>query len=71
MAKVKDEWLIPIGGICLAAAILFDRFIIGVGLVDFAIGILTGLSIVLNLVGLHKSRNRLSVQGEVTELSPS
>ena len=58
MAILKDEWLIPIGSLCLAASILIDRFIIGDGLLDFLIGILTGLSIVLNLVGLHKSRNK-------------
>jgi hypothetical protein len=58
MAILKDEWLIPIGSICLAASILIDRFIVGDGLLDFLIGILTGLSIVLNLVGLYRFRNQ-------------
>ena len=58
MAILKNEWLIPIGCICLAASILLDRFIVGDGIIDFVIGILTGLSIALNLVGLYKSRNQ-------------
>jgi hypothetical protein len=58
MAIIKDEWLIPIGCICLATSILLDRFVPGDGIVDFLIGILTGVSIVLNLVGLHKSRTQ-------------
>lgn len=58
MAILKDEWLIPIGCICLALSILLDRFVVGDGIIDFVIGILTGLSITLNLVGLHKSRNQ-------------
>jgi hypothetical protein len=56
MAILKDEWLIPIGCICLAVSILLDRFVVGDGVVDFVIGLLTGVSIVLNLVGLYKSR---------------
>jgi hypothetical protein len=58
MAVIKDEWLIPIGCICLAASILLDRFVTGDGIVDFLIGVLTGISIVLNLVGLYKSRTQ-------------
>jgi hypothetical protein len=46
--------LIPIGGLCLASALLIDRFIGPGNLVDFAVGILVGLSIILNLVGLHR-----------------
>jgi hypothetical protein len=58
MAILKDEWLIPIGCICLAISILLDRFVVGDGVLDFVIGILTGLAIVLNLVGLYRSRGR-------------
>ena len=58
MAILKDDWLIPIGCICLAVSILLDRFVIGDGLLDFVIGILTGLAIVLNLVGLYRSKER-------------
>ena len=46
MAIIKEEWLIPIGCICLAASILLDRFVPGDGIVDFLIGVLTGISIV-------------------------
>ena len=57
MAILKDEWLIPTGCICLAISILIDRFVVGDGFLDFVIGILTGLSIVLNLIGLYRSRS--------------
>ena len=54
---LRDEWLIPIGGICLAAAILTDRFVpLEAAILDFIIGVLTGLSMVLNLVGLYRMR---------------
>ena len=58
MVVLKNEWLIPVGCICLAISILLDRFVVGDGILDFIIGILTGLSIVLNLVGLYRSRGR-------------
>jgi len=60
MGILRDDLLIPVGGICLAAALLIDRFI-GPGIsVDFLVGILTGLSIALNLVGLYRRRNTTS-----------
>jgi len=34
-----------------------DHFVPGDGVLDFMIGTLTGMSIVLNLVGLYRSRN--------------
>ncbi|RDE17229.1 MAG: hypothetical protein C4K48_00425 [Candidatus Thorarchaeota archaeon] len=56
MVLVKEEWLMPIGCICLAAAILADRFLlVEAPVLDFIIGILTGVSVVLNLVGLYKT----------------
>lgn len=57
MAILKDDLLIPVGGICLAAAILMDRFVGSGTSVDFLVGLLTGLSIVLNLLGLYRRRN--------------
>jgi hypothetical protein len=52
----KNGALIPFGGICLSAALLIDRFA-GTGtLVDFFVGLFTGLAIILNLVGLYRSR---------------
>lgn len=55
MALIKNEWLIPLGGICLAIAILADRFLlIEEPILDFVIGVLTGMSMILNLVGLVK-----------------
>ena len=57
MAILKDDLLIPVGGICLAAAILMDRFVGSGASVDFLVGLLTGLSIALNLLGLYRRRN--------------
>lgn len=57
MAILTDDLLIPVGGICLAAAILMDRFVGSGASVDFLVGLLTGLSIVLNLLGLYRRRN--------------
>jgi len=57
MALMKDEWLIPVGVVCLAAAILSDRFLMIAGTVlDFVVGILVGVSIVLNVAGLYRMR---------------
>jgi hypothetical protein len=56
MAVLKDEWLIPVGGICLAIALLVDRFVPGDGVLDLVLGVLIGLAIALNLAGLYKSR---------------
>ncbi len=59
MALIKDNWLIPIGGICLAIAILSDRFLmVDVPVLDFIIGVFTGMSVVLNLVGLYRMRSK-------------
>ena len=56
MVLIKEEWLIPIGCICLAAAILAERFlIVEAPVLDFIIGVLTGMSVVLNLVGLYRT----------------
>jgi hypothetical protein len=55
---IKDDWLIPVGSICLAAAILSDRFIpVEAAILDFVIGVLTGLALILNLVGLYRMRS--------------
>jgi hypothetical protein len=58
MALMKNEWLIPVGVLCLAAAILSDRFLLMIGgtVLDFVVGILVGVSIVLNLAGLYRMR---------------
>ncbi len=58
LAILRDDLLIPIGGLCLAAAILMDRFIGPGALVDFLVGVFTGLAIVLNLLGLYRSRKQ-------------
>jgi hypothetical protein len=59
MVLIKDEWLIPIGSMCLAFAILADRFLlVDMPILDFTIGGLTGMSLVLNLVGLYRMKHR-------------
>jgi hypothetical protein len=61
LALIKEEWLLPLGGICLAIALLADRFlVIDNGIVDFLVGVLTGMSMVLNIVGLWKTGRKLS-----------
>ena len=53
MALIRDEWLLPLGVICLAIALLADRFLlIDVPIVDFLVGVFSGLAVVLNLFGL-------------------
>ncbi len=61
MALIKDEWLLPLGGIFLAIAILADRFLVtDAGILDFIIGVFTGMSMVLNIVGLWKAGRKMS-----------
>ncbi|MHA2066599.1 MAG: hypothetical protein ACXABY_19680 [Candidatus Thorarchaeota archaeon] len=55
---MKDEWLIPLGGICLAVALTIDHFLPENESLSFLMGVLIGLSITLNLAGLYRSRNR-------------
>ena len=60
MAIRKVEWLFSIGGICLAAAILLDRFVGPGNFVDFLVGLFTGLAIILNIVWLYRQGKNLS-----------
>ncbi|MFQ5833441.1 MAG: hypothetical protein ACE5H4_12100 [Candidatus Thorarchaeota archaeon] len=53
---LKDEWLIPIGGICLAAALIIGQFLPDNEILSFIMGVLIGMSIILNLVGLYRTR---------------
>ena len=57
MGILRDDLLIPVGGICLAAALLIDRFVGPGAIVDFVVGLLIGSSIVLNLIGLYRRKN--------------
>jgi hypothetical protein len=54
---LKNEWLIPLGTLCLAIALTIDHFLPENEALSFLMGILIGLSITLNLVGLYRSRN--------------
>ena len=61
MALIKDEYLLPLGGICLAFAILSDKFLlIDLHILDFLVGVSTGLALVLNLFGLIKISRKIS-----------
>ncbi|MDH5362192.1 MAG: hypothetical protein OEW84_02640 [Aigarchaeota archaeon] len=57
MAIVKDENLVPTGMICLAVAILVDRFLPPDPPLSFVIGVLTGISIVLNITGIIRTQH--------------
>jgi hypothetical protein len=55
LALIKEEWLLPLGGICLAIAIMADRFLlVDAPILDFLVCVFTGMALVLNLVGLVK-----------------
>jgi hypothetical protein len=57
MALLRDEWLIPVGGLCLAVAILADRFLpVDSPILDFVFGVLAGVFMVLNLAVLYRMR---------------
>jgi hypothetical protein len=61
MTLIKDEWLLPLGAICFAIALLADRFLlIEVPIIDFVVGIFAGLALVLNLFGLVKMSKKMS-----------
>lgn len=54
----------PIGMICLSIAILLERFAPDTTIIAFTVGLLTGLSLVLNVYYLYtQSRTRLRKQG--------
>ena len=51
----------PLGGICLTIALLADRFLlIEVPIIDFVVGIFSGLALILNLFGLVKMSRKVS-----------
>ncbi|MHA1401920.1 MAG: hypothetical protein ACTSQE_16335 [Candidatus Heimdallarchaeaceae archaeon] len=61
MAPIKEEWLIPLGGICIAIAVILDRFLlIEIPIVDFLVGVFAGMDLVLNFFGLVKRRGKLN-----------
>ena len=59
--KLQQVLALPIGMIFLAIAILMEKFLNGNSLFDFIEGMLTGLSIVLNIYYIfavaHKNKN--------------
>jgi len=58
--KLEKVLALPIGMICLAIAILMGKFLPVTNLFDFIEGLLTGLSIVLNIYYIFviaKNRN--------------
>ena len=53
MAVLRKDLMLPIGMISLALALLIDRFLPHDTLFDFIVGVLVGMSIVLNMAGIH------------------
>jgi hypothetical protein len=53
MMPLKRRLMLPLGMISLAFALLIDRFLPHDSTFDFIVGVLIGMSIVLNLVGIH------------------
>jgi len=64
LALLKDEHLSPIGMICLSAAILVNRFLPPHPPLDFVVGLLTGISIVLNITGMIRFRHSGTRKGQ-------
>ena len=64
--KIKEVLALPIGMICLAIAILMEKFLPITNLFDFIEGLLTGLSIVLNIyyifVIAKKSKSHTTIE---------
>lgn len=59
MVLIKDKYLIPLGVLCLAIALLIDRFLVVDLPTDFLVGVLSGMSVALNIVGLYRARKSL------------
>jgi len=57
LAALKDEYLLPVGMISFTAAILVDQFLPPDALLSFVIGVLSGISIVLNIAGIMRIRH--------------
>jgi len=47
--KLQQVLALPVGMICLAVAILMEKYFAGNNYLDFIEGLLTGLSVVLNI----------------------
>ena len=59
MALLKEKYLLPIGVICLAIALLIDRFLPVDSVTSFIVGMLSGMSVVLNMAGIYKAGKRV------------
>lgn len=59
MAILKEKYLLPIGITCVAIALLIDRFLPVDSVTSFLVGVLSGMSVVLNMVGIYKASRKL------------
>jgi len=55
---LKEKYLLPLGVLCLAFALLIDRFLPVDTLSSFLVGVLSGMAVVLNIAGLYKAGKR-------------
>ncbi len=56
---IKEKYLLPLGVLCLAVALLIDRFMPVDVPTDFLVGVLSGMSVALDIVGLYKAGKRV------------
>ncbi|MHA1908153.1 MAG: hypothetical protein ACW98Y_12715 [Candidatus Thorarchaeota archaeon] len=59
MALLKDKYLLPIGIMCVAFALMIDRFLPVDSATSFLVGVLSGMSVVLNIVGIYKASRKI------------
>lgn len=52
---MNNKYLIPIGGICLVAYLLLERY---TDTTDFVLGMLVGLSICFSMIGIIRNSPR-------------
>jgi hypothetical protein len=55
MGILKDNQLLPLGMVCLAIALVAERFISPLLAIDFFLGVLDGMAVTLMLFGLYRT----------------
>ncbi|MDF1540566.1 MAG: hypothetical protein P1Q69_16840 [Candidatus Thorarchaeota archaeon] len=56
---LKEKYLLPLGVLCLAFALLIDRFMPVDWPTDFLVGVLSGMSVALNIAGIYKAGKKI------------
>ena len=65
MAILKDDHLLPLGMVCLAIALVLERFASPLLAIDFFLGVLDGMAVTLMIAGLYKTGRSRAVSGTV------